>query len=141
LEIEISNCAQMGRNLFFNLSGAGILDGMMDQAIVDIFALVCGVTGWFYLFYSKAAARLAGVEPATRNSLRIALRRVCGGAMVLLGIAFFAGFNAVDDQRTPRAYLAVWLGAMSLLAIIAILVAVDIRLTWKLRHRGEREKP
>jgi sterol desaturase/sphingolipid hydroxylase (fatty acid hydroxylase superfamily) len=122
------------------LLGAGILDDVMDQAVVDIFALVCGVTGWFYLFYSKAAARLAGVEPARRNSLRVALRRICGGAMVLLGITFFAGFNAVDDQRTPRAFVAVWLGAMALLAIIAVLVAADVRLTWKLRHRGEREK-
>ncbi len=107
----------------------------MNSAIVGIFSLLCGITGWFYLFYSKAAAKLAVVEPSRRNSLRIILRRICGGAMFLLGIACFAGFNTVDDQRTPRAYVGVWLGVMFLLVVIILLVAADIHLTWKLGHK------
>ncbi|MGD0540473.1 MAG: hypothetical protein ABSB33_03035 [Tepidisphaeraceae bacterium] len=113
----------------------------MNSTLVGIFSLLCGIVGWFYLFYSKAAARLAIVEPGHRNSLRVALRRVCGGAMFLLGIACFTGFNAVDDQRTPGAYLAVWLGVMLLLLVIIVLVAADILLTCKIRHKAGRGQP
>jgi hypothetical protein len=107
----------------------------MNSAVVGIFSLVCGIAGWFYLFYSKAAAKLAVIEPTPRNRLRIVLRRVCGGAMFLLGIACFAGFNAVDAHRTPGAYLGVWLGVMFLLLVIILLVAADIGLTWRLRRK------
>jgi hypothetical protein len=96
---------------------------------------VCGFTGWFYLFYSKAAQKLVPIESVRRNALRTALRRVCGAAMFLLGIACYAGFNTVDDRHTPRAYVAVWLGVMFLLLIIVLLVAADIHLTRKLRHK------
>jgi sterol desaturase/sphingolipid hydroxylase (fatty acid hydroxylase superfamily) len=108
----------------------------MQAAFVDIISLACGVAGWFYLFYSKAASRLSPLEPANRNALRIGMRRVCGVAMFLLGIAFFAGFNSVDDRRNPVAYLAVWLAAMLLLALIVALVAADVHLTGKIRRGG-----
>jgi hypothetical protein len=110
----------------------------MAAVLVDIFALACGVAGWFYLFYSKAAKRLAGIEPAPHNTLRVMLRRICGAAMVLLGIGFYAGFNAVDENRHPGIYLAVWMGSMLLLLLIFGLVAADIHLTRKLR-RKQRE--
>jgi Ca2+/Na+ antiporter len=106
-----------------------------SSVFVDIFSLLCGLTGWFYLFYSRAAAKLSAIESARRNTLRVALRRICGAAMFLLGIACFAGFNTVDDRRTPRAYVSLWLGVMFLLLIILLLVAADIRLTWKLRRK------
>jgi uncharacterized membrane protein len=109
---------------------------VISPALVDIFSLVCGFTGWYYLFYSKAAAGLSSVESSRRNTLRIALRRICGATMFLLGIAFFAGFNTVDDRRTPRAYALVWIGVMVLLLVILMLVATDIRLTWKLRRKS-----
>ena len=100
-------------------------------------SLACGIAGWFYLFYSKSASRLLPMESAQSNALRIAMRRVCGVAMVLLGIAFFAGFNSIDDRRNPVAYLAIWLAAMLLLLLIVALVAADMHLTGKLRrHRG-----
>jgi succinate dehydrogenase hydrophobic anchor subunit len=63
------------------------------------------------------------------------MRRVCGVAMVLLGIAFFAGFNSIDDRRNPLAYLAVWIAAMLLLLLIVALVAADVHLTGKLRRQ------
>jgi len=109
----------------------------MNAAVVGIFSLLCGITGWFYLFYSKAAAKLVVIEPSPRNALRIRLRRVCGGAMFLLGIACFVGFNAVDE-RSPGAYLAVRLGVMFLLLVIILLVAADIGLTWKLRRKDPK---
>ncbi|MGA2442743.1 MAG: hypothetical protein ABSH08_17450 [Tepidisphaeraceae bacterium] len=108
----------------------------MEAALVDMVSLACGVAGWFYLFYSKAASRLLPMESARRNAVRIAMRRVCGVAMVLLGIAFFAGFNSIDDRRNPLAYLAVWIAAMLLLLLIVALVAVDVHLTGKLRRRS-----
>jgi hypothetical protein len=105
------------------------------SALVDIFALACGVAGWFYLFYSKAAAKLASFESPAKNTLRIRLRRLCGAAMVLLGAAFYAGFNAVDDRRHPAIYLAVWMASMFLLLLIVGLVAADIHLTKTIRRK------
>jgi hypothetical protein len=110
----------------------------MTAALVDIFAFACGVAGWFYLFYSKAAGKLAAIEPASQNILRIRLRRVCGAAMVLLGIGFYAGFNAMDDHRNPALYLTVWMGSILLLLLIVALVAADIHLTRTLRRKTRR---
>jgi len=107
----------------------------MEAALVDMLSLACGVAGWFYLFYSKSASRLLPMETARRNARRIAMRRVCGVAMVLLGIAFFAGFNSIDDRSNPAAFLAVWLAAMLLLLLIVALAAADLHLTGKLRRR------
>ena len=117
---------------------------MIMCVLVDIFALACGVAGWFYLFYSKAAGKLAVVESAAQNTVRVRLRRICGAALVLLGIGFYAGFNAVDDQRNPAIYLAVWMGSMLLLLLIIALVAADIHLTRMLRRKSQgtsRNKP
>jgi hypothetical protein len=110
----------------------------MAAVFADIFALACGVAGWFYLFYSKAAVKLAALESATQNALRVRLRRICGALLFLLGIGFFAGFNTVDDRRNPAAYLAVWMGSMLLLLLILGLVAADIHLTRAIhRRRGQ----
>ena len=105
------------------------------SALVDIFALACGVAGWFYLFYSKAATKLASFESPAKNTLRIRLRRLCGAAMVLLGAALYAGFNVIDDRRYPAIYLAVWMASMLLLLLIVGLVAADIRLTKAIRRK------
>jgi hypothetical protein len=110
----------------------------MNSAVVGIFSLVCGVAGWFYLFYSNAAAKLALIEPTFRNRVRVGLRRVCGAALFLLGGACFAGYNSVDDRRSPGVYLVVWLGVMFLLFVIIVLVAADIWFTLNLRHKGGR---
>ena len=106
----------------------------MQAPLVDMLSLACGIAGWFYLFYSTAASRLLPMESAHRNAMRIVMRRACGAAMLLLGIAFFAGFNSIDDQRNPMAYLALWMAVMLLLLLIAALAAADIRLTRKLRR-------
>ncbi len=107
----------------------------MTAALVNIFALACGVAGWFYMFYSKAASRLTPIEPAPRNALRKTLRRICGGAMVLLGICCYTGFYAVDDRREPGAFVAIWLSAMLLLIVIVFLAGADIIFTARLRRR------
>jgi hypothetical protein len=122
------------------IGGIFLIMTLMDSPFAaDILALACGVAGWFYLFYSKAAAKLAGIESARRNSLRVALRRVCGAALVVLGAAFYAGFN-IDEHRNPGAYLGVWSAALLLLLIIIILVAADLSFTFKLRRERKPER-
>jgi L-asparagine transporter-like permease len=107
----------------------------MRVAFGDILALLCGVAGWFYLFYSKAAARLSYVELKRDNALRVSLRRICGAAMFLLCFVLYVAINAVDDQTSPRAFLIVWLAVLLLLLVIVPLSMIDLRLTAKLRHR------
>jgi len=99
-----------------------------------LLALSVATTGWYYLFYSKAATGLAGIEAAAANLLRVRLRRVGGFFMLVLGVLFFAGFFAVDQEHPTPAYLAVWLGVFLVVMIIMILAMVDLRLTMRLRR-------
>src|SRR5688500_17359011 len=105
--------------------------------LAGIFALLTGAAGWFYLFYSRAAHRLSGIEDQRLNARRIALRRVGGVAMLLLGGFFFAGFYAFEDpNQKPTAFLAVWLTVFGLLVVLVILALIDLRLTRQLRRRA-----
>ena len=105
--------------------------------LAGIFALLTGAAGWFYLFYSRAAHRLSGIEDERLNARRIALRRVGGVAMLLLGGFFFAGFYAFENpHETPTAFLAVWLTVFALLVVLVILALIDLRLTRQLRRRA-----
>jgi hypothetical protein len=109
---------------------------IVNAGFNDILALVCAIAGWFYLFYSRAASRLSGIESSRRNTVRVVLRRVCGGALFLLAVGFFAGFHSIDENRFPGRFVAVWMGVMLLLLLVVSLVSVDLVLTWKLRRRG-----
>ena len=103
--------------------------------LAGIFALLTGAAGWYYLFYSRAAQRLAVIEHQALNNRRIALRRVGGAAMLMLGGFFFAGFAAFDDpQLTPTRFLVIWLTVFALLIVIVVLALVDLRLTRRLRR-------
>lgn len=99
-----------------------------------------GAAGWYYLFYSRAANRLAGIERAQVNRLRVRLRRINGLLMLLLGGLLLAAFEAVDAERTPGRFLAVWLGILGMLGAIVTLALWDVKLTWKLRWRDEDDK-
>lgn len=101
-----------------------------------VFALTVAAAGWYYMFYSQAASRLAGVERDDVNRRRVRLRRVNGLMMFLLGVFFFAGFFAVDLDRPTVAFFVVWLIAMFLLLAIVVLAAIDVRLTLKLKFSG-----
>ncbi len=107
----------------------------MRLLFADSFSLFCALAGWYYLFYSKAAARLAPLESPRLNVQRTRLRRICGAVMFALAVSFFAGFNTVDE-RSPRAYLLVWLVVLVLLAVILVLAMADLRLTLKLRQQS-----
>jgi peptidoglycan/LPS O-acetylase OafA/YrhL len=102
--------------------------------LAGIFALLTGASGWFYLFYSRAAQRLAGIEEQRLNDRRIALRRVGGVVMLLLAGFFFAGFYAFDDPPSrPGLFVGVWLAVFALLIAVVVLAMLDLRLTRKLR--------
>jgi hypothetical protein len=104
--------------------------------LAGIFALLTGASGWFYLFYSRAAQRLAGIEEQRLNDRRIALRRVGGVVMLLLAGFFFAGFYAFDDPPSrPALFVSVWLAVFALLIAVVVLAMIDLRLTRKLRSR------
>lgn len=105
-----------------------------------IFALLAGAAGWYYLFYSRAAHALRSVEGERTNNQRQRLRRINGVMMLLLAVAFFAGFRTVDEKRTPIAFLLIWLAALMLLAIIVTLAMVDLRLTLKIRDRRNKDQ-
>ena len=105
------------------------------------FSLVVGAAGWYYLFYSRAAENLAGVEQQAINRRRVRLRRLGGVAMLLLAVGFYAGVVTVDSERSPAAFLAIWLGVLLLLGLIVLLGLIDLRLTLKLRRQRRGEEP
>jgi len=110
------------------------------QWLPAIFALLAGAAGWYYLLYSKAAHALRSIEGERVNNQRLRLRRLNGLMMLLLAVAFFAGFRTVDEKRSPIAFLLVWLAALLLLAIIVVLAMVDLRLTMKIRNRQNKDQ-
>lgn len=109
--------------------------------LAGIFALLTGAAGWYYMFYSRAAQRLSGVEDERLNARRVRLRRVGGVAMVLLGAFFFAGMHALDKPgQSPAVFAGVWLAVFVLLIVIVVLAMIDVRLTHRLRTRQRGSK-
>lgn len=98
-------------------------------------ALLIATAGWHYLFYSRAAERLAGVEEGRLNRMRVRLRRAGGLVLLVLGPTFFAGFRTLlpETDFSPATFLALWLAVLGLMGVMVILALVDVRLTWKLR--------
>ena len=105
-------------------------------ALATTLALLIAVAGWHYLFYSRAAERLAGVEEDRLNRLRVRLRRVGGVVLLALGPTFFAGFRTLDPTADFDAgtFLGLWLSVMGLMGVMVVLALVDVRLTLKLRR-------
>src|ERR1700678_1964700 len=97
-----------------------------------IFALLVAAAGWFYMFHSRGAQKLTGIEEQRLNLLRSRMRRAGGFAMLLLAVGFYAGFNTVDADQMPTAFVAVWIGVMVLLAAVVALAIVDLWLTARL---------
>lgn len=102
-----------------------------------IFSILVGAAGWFYMFYSKAAENLAGVEAASINRLRIRLRRIGAAAMIVLAAVFYIGCVALE-QRRPAEAAGYLLAVLVLMGAIVALGLVDLRLTQKLR-RSQRK--
>ena len=110
-------------------------------ALTSTFSLLVAAAGWYYMFYSRAALKLSGVEGEQRNRLRQRCRQANGFVMFLLAVALYAGFNTVDPQASTQAFLMVWFGVFLLLFVIVLLALVDVRMTWRLRHHRRQARP
>src|SRR5690348_5334148 len=110
------------------------------EYLPGIFALLVAAAGWFYMFYSRAAHRLATVEDQRINHRRILLRRVGGLSMVALGACFYAGYYATDREQPTRAFAMLWFVVLVLMMLILLLGLIDLRLTRKLREAQKRRE-
>jgi peptidoglycan/LPS O-acetylase OafA/YrhL len=115
----------------------------LSRALPAILALLIGVAGWFYLFYSRAVSNLANLEDLRINRFRMALRRVGALVMLLLGILISVGAYAFDPEHPSPPFFFTWMIVLVLLLAIVVLGLVDVRLTYKLRHtlRQRSTKP
>jgi Na+/H+ antiporter NhaD/arsenite permease-like protein len=109
------------------------------ESIPAIFCLLTGAAGWFYLFYSRAAHRLAAVEDQRMNETRIRLRRAGATTMILLAIAFAVGYYGTDVKQPTALFEIAWLCVLLLLPVMLGIALADLRLTRKL-HRSHRNK-
>ena len=100
-----------------------------------IFSLLIAAAGWYYMFYSRAAAGLNGIEDEHLNRRRQRLRQIGGFVMILLAVGLYAGFHSVDPNASAQAFLLVWFAVFVLLFAVLMLAMLDLRLTWRLRHR------
>jgi hypothetical protein len=114
---------------------------MMLRAFCAMFSLFVAACGWYYMFYSRAASRLSGIEDANINGMRVWLRKINGLLMFLLAISFFAGFFAVDLDHPTRMTALVWLAVCILVLLLMALGLVDLRLTWRLRMADKAVRP
>ena len=103
-----------------------------------IFALIVAAAGWYYMFYSRAAERLAEVEEQQLNQRRVRLRRICGFAMLLLAVCFFTLFWTFDPEQSRVAFALMMLAVLILLATVVILALIDVRLTYRLRQQRDK---
>ena len=113
----------------------------MSQVLPAIVALLIAAVGWYYLFYSRAAQRLEGVEEQRSNRLRGLLRRV--NAVIMLLMAVGIGWGTIRMQRMAiETTVLIWSGVLLLLFVSVVLALIDVRLTVKLRRTlRERNRP
>ena len=103
-----------------------------------ILALLIAIAGWFYMFYSRAAANLGGVEDEALNVRRIRMRRVGGFVMLLLAVAFFMLFYTFDSDDQAVQFVVTLLAVLVLLCMILVLGLIDLRLTLRLRRSARK---
>ena len=98
-------------------------------------------SGWYYMFYSRAAHRLERLEDRRINRSRIRCRRASGGMLSLMGVLIFVGSQPrFEPQSHPRTYMSIWTGVMLLLFLIVLLAMIDLRLTLKLRQGSQARR-
>ncbi|HEX4797067.1 MAG TPA: hypothetical protein VH370_24965 [Humisphaera sp.] len=110
--------------------------------VADSACLLIAASGWYYLFYSRAAQKLSGVEADTSNRRRVLLRRCNGVVMMFLAMLLYFANHIVELKDRPIAATAVLLGIIGMLGISVVLGWVDLRLTMDLRsrRRDDRDK-
>src|SRR6478735_1478450 len=103
-------------------------------------SLLIGIAGWYYLLYSRAAHRLSIVEAQPSNIRRIILRRINGGAMIVLAVLLYIATHGIEVEEHPAAFAVVVLAVLLILLTIVILAMIDVRMTLRLRSsRGDRD--
>lgn len=114
----------------------------MEKVLPAMFSLLVAAAGWFYMFYSRAAHQLAGIEGTAANQKRIRLRRVGGCSMILLAVVFYIGCDALN-RHDLQLFSGMMLAVLALLALTLLLALIDLRLTRDLRRarREDRLKP
>ena len=113
----------------------------MRDTLPAIVALLIAAVGWYYLFYSRAAQRLEGVEEERSNRLRGALRRANAVIMLLMAVSIAWGSIRMKELTLERSVL-IWTAVLALLFVSVILALIDVRLTVKLRRAlRERNRP
>ena len=105
------------------------------RPLLAIFALLGGAIGWYYLFYSRAAENLGGIEDIRANRLRGLLRRANAVIMLLMAVGIAAGTYRFDRDGAENEFVLTWAAVMMLLLLFVGLALIDVRLTWKLRRR------
>lgn len=106
-----------------------------------ILCLLIGASGWYYMFYSRAAEKLSGIEGGESNRRRVRLRRANGLAMFLLAVAICAGFYSFDPKASPFGFVATWVTVFILLVVIMLLGLLDLLLTKRLRRKQSTRPP
>src|SRR5215217_5828141 len=103
------------------------------QTLAPIVALLIAAVGWYYLFYSRAAQRLEGIEENRANRLRGRLRRT--NAVIMLLMALGVAYGSIRMERmTAEVFVLTWAGVLVLLFVAVVLALIDVRLTYKLRR-------
>ena len=120
------------------VSPVSILALSITRALPGVLALLVGVAGWFYLFYSRAAANLSGIEDAKLNSRRAHLRRFGAVVMLTLAVLIAVGSYGFDPEHPTAQFFMLWLVVIALLFMMMILGLIDVRLTYRLRRSMRR---
>ena len=93
------------------------------RPLTAILAVLTGIAGWYYLFYSDAAHRLEAIEQRYANQRRIIFRKINGLVLLVLAVLLYVGTYAIDDQLHPSSFAGVWLTIVVLLGVVVSLVS------------------
>jgi hypothetical protein len=139
--------SDVSRRLPASCEGMGVRGGGKSYdmcgvtALVNILSLMVAASGWYYIFYSRAAHRLEKLENRRNNLNRIRCRRAAGLLLSLMGILIFVGSQRrFEPGAHPRTYIGIWIAVMFLLLIVVILAMIDLRLTLRIREEEQRRR-
>src|SRR4051812_18224435 len=109
-----------------------------------ILCLLVAAAGWYYMFYSRAAQNLSGIEHPQLNQRRVLLRRVNGSLMVALAVVIYIAIGELRRENLqPKdlgLFAAMMFTGLALMAGMLVLGLIDLRLTQNLRRRHRRDQ-
>ena len=108
--------------------------------LITALCLMIGAAGWYYLFYSRAAQKLSGIEAADANRWRVLLRRLNGLLMLALAALLYIAGATQIPEKGPAVFVGLLLAVVVLLGLCVLLAWVDVRMTMNLRNRRRDKK-